>query len=151
MKEKVDSNAVVARQETPGEAPQAGPGPRLGKPVKKLVRKRAKRDPVKAWKQRLDRYRPGLVDFTLDGLRTMYGKPEWQPAYDPTSELILTMLSANSADINAEKAFDALCRHWPPQTNAVRAGAHAGYRPGWGGVGIQEIGADWVGHRRRAV
>lgn len=112
--------------------------------MNKPARQRAKRDPVKAWVQRLDRYRPGLVDFTLDGLRTMYDKPEWQPAYDPTSELILTMLSANSADINAEKAFDSLCRHWPRQGSGVRAGAHAGYRPGWGGVGIQEIGADWA-------
>ena len=38
----------------------------------------------------------------------MYGTPVWQRVHDPTSELILTILSANSADISAEKAFDAL-------------------------------------------
>ncbi len=53
------------------------------------------------------------MDDTLAAMQTMYGRPTWQRVYDPTSELILTILSANSADINAEKAFDALCRHWP--------------------------------------
>ncbi len=68
---------------------------------------------------------------------------EWQRVYDPTSELILTMLSANSADINAEKAFDALCRHWP---RAVGGALESGpvFRPGWGGVGIAEREADWA-------
>ncbi|MEX2548225.1 MAG: endonuclease III [Chloroflexota bacterium] len=105
--------------------------------------KRRKVDPVRARVSRLNRYRPGLMQDTLAALRLMYGKPEWRRVYNPTSELILTMLSANSADINAEKAFDALCRHWPPQSDVDRAGAGAGYRPGWGGVGIEESGADW--------
>jgi len=114
--------------------------PGKGKPVRK---KKRKVDPVRGWVSRLNRYRPGLLDDTLMALRSMYGRPTWQRVYDPTSELILTMLSANSADINAEKAFDALCRHWPPQTDVVRAAAGAGYRPGWGGVGIEESGAEW--------
>jgi endonuclease-3 len=80
---------------------------------------------------------------TLAALRLMYGVPTWQRVYDPTSELILTMLSANSADINAEKAFDALCRHWP-QADGDRAGAGTGFRAGWGGVGIEESTADWA-------
>ena len=50
------------------------------------------------------------------------------------------MLSANSADINAEKAFDALCRQWP----AGAIGGGAGHRAGWGGVGIAESTADWA-------
>ena len=70
-------------------------------------------DPVKAWLGRLRRYRPDLMPDTLAALASMYGRPTWQRVYDPTSELVLTMLSANSADINAEKAFDALCRRWP--------------------------------------
>ena len=102
-------------------------------------RKRAKPDPVRTWLRRLDRTRPKLMADTLAGLREMYGAPTWQRVYDPTSELILTMLSANSADINAEKAFDALCRQWP---GAGKGGA--GYRAGWGGVGIAESGADWA-------
>ncbi|HEY5488677.1 MAG TPA: hypothetical protein VIK00_02480, partial [Candidatus Limnocylindrales bacterium] len=57
-------------------------------------RKRAKPDPVKAWQSRLRRYRPRLMDDTLDALRQMHSRPEWQRVYDPTSELVLTMLSA---------------------------------------------------------
>jgi len=106
--------------------------------------KRRKVDPVRRWVTWLNRYRPGLVEDTLAALRAMYGRPEWQRVYDPTSELILTMLSANSADINAEKAFDALCRHWQPRADVARASAGAGYRPGWGGVGIEESGAGWA-------
>jgi len=84
------------------------------------------------------------MEDTLGALRDMYGKPEWQRVYDPTSELILTMLSANSADINAEKAFDALCRHWPKLADPDSAPAGSGFRPGWGGVGIEESSADWA-------
>ncbi|CAN5593650.1 hypothetical protein BH23CHL7_BH23CHL7_20160 [soil metagenome] len=73
----------------------------------------------------------------------MYGLPAWQRANDPTSELVLTILSANSADINAEKAFDALCRRWPARVMGT-PGLSAGYRPGWGGVGISESAADWT-------
>ena len=106
-------------------------------------RKRAKPDPVKAWHSRLRRYRPSLMPDTLDALRLMYGRPTWQRVYDPTSELVLTMLSANSADINAEKAFDALCRHWPAEDGKQSVGAKSGFRAGWGGVGIEEGEADW--------
>ena len=106
-------------------------------------RKRAKPDPVKAWHSRLRRYRPELMGDTLDALLKMYGLPTWQRVYDPTSELVLTMLSANSADINAEKAFDALCRHWPAQDGKRSVGARSGFRAGWGGVGIEEGEADW--------
>lgn len=119
--------------------PQQKPKPKpKGKP------KRRKLDPVKVWTNTLKRYRPGLMEFTLDGLRNMYGMPTWQRFYDPTSELVLTMLTANSADINAEKAFDAMCRRWPPQADRVNADAQVGYRKGWGGVGIQEREADWA-------
>jgi len=107
-------------------------------------RKRAKPDPVKAWHSRLRRYRPSLMPDTLDALRLMYGRPTWQRVYDPTSELVLTMLSANSADINAEKAFDALCRHWPAEDGKQSVGAKSGFRAGWGGVGIEEGEADWA-------
>ena len=37
-----------------------------------------------------------------------YGRPTWQRRLDPTSELILTILTQNSADTNAEVAFEAL-------------------------------------------
>jgi endonuclease-3 len=119
----------------------------LTKPAAKpntAPKKRIKRDRVKTWANTLKRYRPDLMLETLDALLQMYGQPEWQRVYDPTSELILTMLSANSADINAEKAFDALCRHWPAPEEKRSPGANPGFRAGWGGVGIEESEADWA-------
>lgn len=91
--------------------------------------KRRKVDPVRAWVNRLNRYRPGIMQDTLAALRQMYGRPTWERVVDPTSELILTMLSANSADINAEKAFDLLCRRWP-QAQRERIEQGALFRPG---------------------
>jgi endonuclease III len=105
------------------------------------ARKRKPADPVKAWKNRLARYRPNLADDTLGALASMYGVPVWERVHDPTSELILTILSANSADINAEKAFDAMSRHWP---SADADGVDDKvYRPGWGGIGIGRATPDW--------
>jgi len=80
---------------------------------KAKARKRRKPDPIVAWKRRLDRYRPGLVDFTLDELAGIYGHPEWVRRLDPTSELILTILTQNTADTNAEVAFERLRAFYP--------------------------------------
>lgn len=64
----------------------------------------------------------------------MYGLPAWQRVHEPTSELVLTILSQNSADINAERAFDALRTRWPSVSQPDEAGKLT--RPGWGGLGI---------------
>jgi len=104
-------------------------------------RRRAKPDPALAWARRLARYRPRLLDDTLDALGTLYGRPVWERRLDATSELILTILTQNSADINAEKAFVALRAAYPsglPPEHHV-----AGI--GWGGAGLPD-GAppDWA-------
>jgi endonuclease-3 len=52
--------------------------------------------------------RPGLVEFVLDALRELYGVPEWQPRRGPTEELVLTILSQHTSDLNAERAFGQL-------------------------------------------
>ena len=57
------------------------------------------RTPARTWAKRLERRRPGLVPFVLDELAGLYGHPAWQRRLDPTSELILTILTQNSADI----------------------------------------------------
>ncbi|HVM29301.1 MAG TPA: hypothetical protein VM305_00825 [Candidatus Limnocylindrales bacterium] len=76
-------------------------------------------------------------------MRSMYGVPSWQRVHDPTSELILTILSQNSADINAERAFDALRTRWPSQASDTPATKVN--RPGWGGLGIgQAPPPDWT-------
>ena len=104
-------------------------------------RKRKFADPGASYAKRLERYRPGLVAFTVDSLAERYGKPIWERRLDPTSELILTILTQNSADTNAEIAFEALRRAYPG------GGAVAAHNPGagWGGFGLPEGAApDWT-------
>ncbi len=37
-----------------------------------------------------------------------YGPFEWEPRYDPASELVYTILSQHTSDINSKRAFDGL-------------------------------------------
>jgi endonuclease III len=109
---------------------------------KKIVKRRARRkpNPFLAWRKRLDRTRPGLIRFTLDGLRTLYGPQAWVRRWDPTSELVMTILTQNSADVNAEHAFVALRRAYPSNLPPER---HVP-GPGWGGVGLPDgVPPDW--------
>jgi endonuclease-3 len=96
------------------------------------ARKRRRPDKIKLWTGRLDRTRPALVGYVLDGLATIYGRPAWERRLDPTSELILTILTQNSADTNAENAFEALRVAYPGdgEIEIHKAGT------GWGGRGL---------------
>ena len=103
--------------------------PAKPKPRKKAKPRRRKPNPYLAWAKRLERTRPGLPAFTLDGLAGVYGRPPYARRWDPTSELVLTILTQNSADTNAEYAF--VERHEPG--------------PGWGGVGLPDgVPPDWA-------
>ena len=109
------------------------------KPSSRRTRRPA--DPARAWASSLARRRPGLVPFVLAATNAAYGRPTWERRLDPTSELILTILSQNSADINAEKAFESLRRAYPSDRPAER------HLPGngWGGAGLSEAPPpDWV-------
>lgn len=109
--------------------------------TKPPVRRRRPPDPVKAWVRRLDRTRPNLVDDVLAGLASVYGHQAWQRRLDPTSELVLTILSQNSADINAERAFESLRLAFPSDRPAET------HLPGasWGGPGLSEAPPpDWL-------
>ncbi len=112
--------------------------------TKKVVRRKAKRrkpDPYIAWRRRLDRTRPGLVAFTLDSLAEVYGHPPYERRWDPTSELILTILTQNSADVNAEYAFVELRKAYPSDRPSER---HVP-GPGWGGAGLPDgVPPDWA-------
>ena len=44
----------------------------------------------------------------LDALRAEYGPFEWKPRYDPASELVFTILSQHTSDLNSERAFNSL-------------------------------------------
>jgi endonuclease III len=113
--------------------------------------KRTPPDPAKAWAKRLARTRPGLVPFVMDALAERYGTPVWARVHDPTSELVLTILSQNSADVNAEQAFEGLRTRFPgspvPGSPAPTSqGDRRVNRPGWGGIGLQAAAAepDWA-------
>lgn len=78
--------------------------------------------------------------FVLDGLAGEYGRPTWERRLNPTSELVLTILTQNSADVNAERAFEALRTAFPG--TAAAEGQLVG--AGWGGRGLAEAPPpDW--------
>jgi endonuclease-3 len=55
------------------------------------------------------RKRRALADVVLDRLGERYQHPTWAgPRLEPVSELVLTILSQNTADINSFRAFTAL-------------------------------------------
>jgi endonuclease III len=107
----------------------------------RATKKRRPPDPYRAWARRLERTRPGLVTYVLDGLATEYGHPVWERRLDPTSELVLTILTQNTADVNAEHAFEALRLAYPGSGPVETHRASAG----WGGVGLSDSAApDWA-------
>ncbi len=124
----------------------AGAAKSAAKP-KPAARRPAKKNPdqvARAWSKQLTKKRPALVGFVLDRLAEANGRPAWQPRLDPTSELILTILSANSADINAEVAFGALRDAYPSVPTPAGTPADPRQFPGWGGRGLPDLPPpDW--------
>jgi endonuclease-3 len=43
----------------------------------------------------------------------LYGEPRWRAHHDPTAELVLTLLSQNTADTNSGRAFSRLLQRFP--------------------------------------
>jgi len=110
------------------------------KPKPKRPKKRHFSNPGRTWAKTLERLRPGLVPFVMHELAGLYGLPVWERRLDPTSELVLTILTQNSADTNAEVAFEALRQAYPSggEIRAHNPGA------GWGGEGLADGSApDW--------
>jgi endonuclease-3 len=110
----------------------AGATAKAATKAKPKAKKRAKPDPVRQWANYLKRYRPGLQRYVLDALTESYGPQVWEARLDPTSELILTILTQNTADVNAEKAYEALRLAYP---STLEPEVH---KPGigWGGDGL---------------
>jgi endonuclease-3 len=46
-------------------------------------------------------------------LEAVYGVPEWRPHLDPISELVSTILSQNTNDVNRDRAFQSLRARFP--------------------------------------
>jgi endonuclease-3 len=84
------------------------------------------------------------VEFVDEGLAERYGRPVWVARLDPISELVLTILTQNTADVNAERAFVALRERYPSAESSpivVHRGGPDGTDPGrppagWGGEGL---------------
>ena len=53
---------------------------------------------------------PVPVDLIFEKLLPLYGPIEWQPRYNALDELIFTVLTQHTSDLNAERAFDELRR-----------------------------------------
>jgi len=58
-------------------------------------------------------------------LLAAYGVPKPKPQRDPLSELILTILSQNTSDLNSGRAFDQLVARFPTWAQALAAGPEA--------------------------
>jgi endonuclease III len=114
----------------------AKPKPATRKTAAKKPAKRTRKpqDPAKKWATYLRRYRPELMGYVLDGLTRQYGPQVWERRLDPVSELILTILTQNTADVNAEKAYEALRTAYPSGRDAEV------HKPGigWGGDGLSD-------------
>ncbi|MCL4459374.1 MAG: endonuclease III [Chloroflexi bacterium] len=57
--------------------------------------------------------------YTL--LLGQYGQHQWRPHHDTLSELILTILSQNTADTNSHRAFQQLIKTFPSWEAVLRA------------------------------
>ena len=104
---------------------------RAKKPAKK--RAAASRDPVERLGEHL-RALPAGARGTTSSTRSTASTASrsGRRRLDPTSELILTILTQNTADMNAEKAYEALRDAYPRDRDAEV------HKPGigWGGDGL---------------
>ncbi len=123
----------------------AGKATKAAQPKPKRPPKRTPEEIARAWAEQLERERPGLAEWTIDRLSAHFGKPVWQRAHDPTSELIVTILSASNSDINAEHAFELLRAAYPSVPPQVTDDHSPQPRDGWGGKGIANLPPpDWA-------
>ncbi|MCK5774248.1 MAG: endonuclease III [Thermoplasmata archaeon] len=65
-----------------------------------------------------------LIDF-IERLEASYGRPNRQNREDPLDELILTILSQNTTDVNSLRAYHSLKERFPVWEDACEAGPEA--------------------------
>jgi len=61
------------------------------------------------------------IEPIYEALAAFYGDLEWRPRIDPMSELVLTILSQHTSDINRDRAFDEMKRRFPTWEEVVEA------------------------------
>jgi endonuclease-3 len=73
--------------------------------------------------RRTPRPKPGApaIAEILARLDDAYSVPEWRPHHDPVAELVLTILSQNTADTNSGRAFARLLQAFPSWQAVVDA------------------------------
>jgi endonuclease III len=74
-----------------------------------LVAMASVRDSGKVWR----RSRRARVRAIRDRLRELYGRPGWEPHGDPIAELVRTVLSQNTSDVNRDVAYARLRERFP--------------------------------------
>jgi endonuclease-3 len=67
----------------------------------------------RATKEGWQRPRKARVRAIRDRLRELYGQPEWKPHGHPIAELVRTILSQNTNDLNRDVAYDRLRERFP--------------------------------------
>lgn len=89
---------------------------------------------------------PVPIDYIFEKLEPLYGPIEWRPRYNALDELIFTVLTQHTSDLNAERAFDELRRQIPTwgeviesETSAVVSAIQSGGLANQKSVRIQKI------------
>ncbi len=54
-------------------------------------------------------------------LQETYGEPHWRPRLAPLDELVFTILSQNTADVNTERTYASLKARYPVWTDVINA------------------------------
>jgi endonuclease-3 len=57
----------------------------------------------------------------LKKLEQAYGSPRWTPNHDPLGELVATILSQNTSDVNSDRAYAALRAAYPTWDEVLNA------------------------------
>jgi endonuclease-3 len=60
------------------------------------------------------------LEAVIKRLERAYGVPRWQPTHDPLGELIATILSQNTSDVNSDRAYAALRSAYPTWEAALQ-------------------------------
>lgn len=64
---------------------------------------------------------PVPIDLIFEKLNPLYGPIEWKPRYNALDELIFTVLTQHTSDLNAERAFDQLRKQIPTWLEVIEA------------------------------
>jgi endonuclease III len=87
------------------------------------------RDSGEVWR----RPRRARVGAIRDRLRDLYGRPDWEPHGHPIAELVRTVLSQNTSDVNRDVAYARLRERfpsWEDVRDAPRDELEEALRPG---------------------